>query len=157
MKILHLLPPSLVILLLSPVPALAAASSAEETGTCKPHTWTSPNSKPSLSPLIPWKKPKPASFAVANLGKAKPGEINCRFPGAAPDIVDKCTCAKMACKYQITVEKFFMLNPELDGECGNIEAGVEYCVAGCKICFPPFKFKIQDQDSRFKIQEEKGS
>ena len=37
-----------------------------------------------------------------------------------------------------------MLNQELDGECVNIEPGVEYCVAGCTFALSRFEF------SRFK-------
>ncbi len=69
---------------------------------------------------------------MANLGKAQTNQINYRYPGGTYDNVDSNTCAQLANKYHITLAKFFMLNPELDPDCSNIEPRTDYCVKGCK-------------------------
>jgi hypothetical protein len=62
----------------------------------------------------------------------QPGEINCRHWGMTYDEVDGTTCVKLARKYEITREHFFLLNPSLQKDCSNVQANVMYCVAGCK-------------------------
>jgi len=112
---------SFAILLLPPT------ALTQETGTCKPHTWSASNPK---STPTAWKKNK-ASLSVSNIGKPQTGQVNCRFPGSTPKFVDIDTCARLAARYNITLKKFYMLNPELDAGCGNIEPETDYCVAGC--------------------------
>lgn len=110
---------------------LVTATAAEETGICKPSTWSATDlGIPKSTPAV-WKRNK-KSLSVANIGKPQTGQINCRYPGGTYDDVDSSTCAQLANKYQITLEKLFMLNPELDPNCGNIEPRTDYCVAGCK-------------------------
>jgi hypothetical protein len=110
---------------------LITAIAAEETGICKPSTWSATDlRRPKSTPTV-WKRNR-ESLSVANIGKVQTGQINCRYPGGTYDDVDSNTCAQLANKYQITLEKFFMLNPELDPDCGNIEPRTDYCVAGCK-------------------------
>jgi hypothetical protein len=46
--------------------------------------------------------------------------------------VDAETCASMATKWDITVEKFYELNPRLKDDCKNILPYIRYCVDGCK-------------------------
>lgn len=110
---------------------LVTAIAAEETGICKPSTWSATDlRRPKSTPTV-WKRNK-KSLSVANIGKVQTGQINCRYPGGTYDDVDSNTCAQLANKYQITLEKFFMLNPELHPDCANIEPRTDYCVAGCK-------------------------
>ncbi|KAE9367116.1 carbohydrate-binding module family 18 protein [Stipitochalara longipes BDJ] len=125
---------------------LITAIAAEETGACKPVTWSATDLRgPKSTPTV-WKRNK-QSLSVANIGKAQTGQINCRYPGSTYDDVDSNTCAQLANKYQITLEKFFLLNPELDPDCGNIEPETDYCVAGFieplrafdGLCGPPNK------------------
>ncbi|PMD31861.1 carbohydrate-binding module family 18 [Hyaloscypha variabilis F] len=125
---------------------LITAIADEETGICKPITWSATDlRRPKSTPTV-WERNK-KSLSVANIGKAETGQVNCRYPGGTCDDVDSCTCAQLAHKYQITLKKFFMLNPELDPDCGNIEPRTDYCVAGFieplrafdGLCGPPNK------------------
>ncbi|KAF2820550.1 hypothetical protein CC86DRAFT_459542 [Ophiobolus disseminans] len=58
------------------------------------------------------------------------GQIICRYTLTSPDEVNSNTCTELANKYEITIEKFFFYNPDLDRDCKNIEPNTEYCVAG---------------------------
>lgn len=42
------------------------------------------------------------------------------------------TCAALAIKYKITIEKFFILNLDVDRSCNNLKPNTDYCVKGCK-------------------------
>jgi hypothetical protein len=63
------------------------------------------------------------------------GDLVCRLPGRTYADVNYYTCTQLANKYGITIEKFFMLDPGLDPDCGNIKPYTDYCVAGCKGSF----------------------
>jgi hypothetical protein len=113
---------------------ILSLTAATTTGECKPATWSKSSiqgSKP--TPDVMRIKNKKSSVSVANLGEAKPGEINCRYPGGTSANVDSDTCAQLVKKYQMSsLEVFFMLNPDVDSDCGNIEPYTDYCVHGCK-------------------------
>ncbi|PVI03007.1 carbohydrate-binding module family 18 protein [Periconia macrospinosa] len=57
-------------------------------------------------------------------------EVRCRYNATAPPTVSYYTCTALATKYDISIEKFFLLNPLLDPDCTSIQAGEPYCVAG---------------------------
>jgi hypothetical protein len=38
----------------------------------------------------------------------------------------------MADDNRMSIEKFFMLNPEVERDCGNIRPYTRYCVYGCE-------------------------
>jgi hypothetical protein len=72
-------------------------------------------------------------------GDVAAGEVNCRYTGSTEDMdINYYTCTALAVRYGITIELFFLLNPELHPDCGNIQADTDYCVQGCKmqICLP---------------------
>ncbi|KAM0810033.1 putative CFEM domain-containing protein [Seiridium cardinale] len=56
------------------------------------------------------------------------------LPGHAPDYTPmprkeiRLATSTAAYRYHISIDKFFMLNPELDSDCGNIAPETEYCV-----------------------------
>ncbi|KAI1122882.1 carbohydrate-binding module family 50 [Nemania abortiva] len=109
---------------------LACLSLATATSTCSPWTWTN-DALRTAAPPEPTVTFVPAGPHVANIGGVKTaGDINCRFPGSTYAEVNYYTCAWLAYKYGITIEKFFMLNPGLDPDCGNIKPYTTYCVAG---------------------------
>jgi hypothetical protein len=63
---------------------------------------------------------------------ATSGGINCRMSEVTNSKVDANTCASMAKKWDITVEKFYELNPRLKDDCKNVLPNIRYCVDGCK-------------------------
>jgi len=67
----------------------------------------------------------------------KPGEINCRNWGETYDGVGYWSCNQLAQDYGITIEKFWELNPKLAPDCEGVKEYTQYCVAGCKLRFPP--------------------
>ncbi|OTA97428.1 carbohydrate-binding module family 18 protein [Hypoxylon sp. CO27-5] len=102
---------------------------------CKPSTWTAATLRTGATPSIvanttikSWIRFKSAS--VAAIGSVKPGEVNCRYWGGTYEDVNYYTCTQLANKYDITIEKFFILNPDLDPDCGNIQPNTDYCVDG---------------------------
>lgn len=98
---------------------------------CPPATWQSGpvrSAATTRTPAVTFK----ASASVANLGNAEPGQVNCRYSANTKNDVNCCTCAQLAKRYGITLEVFFMLNPDVNPDCGNIEQNTKYCVAGCK-------------------------
>ncbi|KAH7245072.1 hypothetical protein BKA59DRAFT_454143 [Fusarium tricinctum] len=56
--------------------------------------------------------------------------INCRMSEVTGSKVDAEACASMATKWDITVEKFYELNPRLNNDCKNIVPNIRYCVDG---------------------------
>lgn len=99
---------------------------------CPPATWGSSTLRDIVAtPRIVFNN----SASVARIGgDIKPGEINCRYPGSTYNDVNHDTCTKLAERYGIKLDVFFILNPELDPDCGNIQKYTNYCVAGCKVC-----------------------
>jgi hypothetical protein len=97
---------------------------------CPPATWTQEGlAQPAeATPTIQYK----LSASVAKIGNVSTGEVNCRYWGTTYEDVNCHTCCKLASFYGITVDKFFILNPDVDPDCGNIQQYTKYCVAGCR-------------------------
>lgn len=76
------------------------------------------------------------------------GDLVCRNTGSTYADVNYYTCTQLANKYEITIEKFFMLNPGLDPGCGNIKPYTKYCVAGCKSSSARLDSKIESFANR---------
>lgn len=115
---------------------LTCVSLATATGTCSPWKWTN-DAAQTAAPSAPAAPAKPAvTFVpsgphVANMsGRKAAGELVCRYPANTYADVDHNTCIQLANYYHITIEKFFMLNPGLDFDCGNIKPYTMYCVGG---------------------------
>lgn len=67
-------------------------------------------------------------------GNITAGQVNCRYAGSTEDMdINYYTCTALAIQYGISVENFFLLNPELQPDCGNIQPNTDYCVQGCKM------------------------
>lgn len=118
---------------------LTCVSLATAADTCSPWTWTNEAARTAAPAARP--EPTvtfvPAGSHVANMiaavrPVATAGELVCRYPGRTNADVNYYTCTQLANKYGITIEKFFMLNPGLDPDCGNIQPNTMYCLAGCK-------------------------
>lgn len=62
----------------------------------------------------------------------KPGDINCRRWDQTPSNVGYWTCNDLATTNDITLDKFWELNPGLSPDCEGIKPGALYCVRGCK-------------------------
>jgi hypothetical protein len=56
-------------------------------------------------------------------------EVRYRYNTTASPDVSYYTCTELATKYDISLEKFFLLNPLLDPDCTRIQAGEQYCVS----------------------------
>ena len=72
-----------------------------------------------------------------------PGQIVCRYTLTSPSEVNYYTCTELADRYDITIDKFFQLNPDLDRDCKSIKPNTDYCVAGCefqRFCLGLFRF-----------------
>lgn len=114
---------------------LISLSHATTTGTgeCKPHTWSDEGVSGATAavakPYTPKTTPAVPRIDGANI---QPGQINCRYWGQTHEDVDSNSCLNLAKYYGIKIEKFFMLNPILDPDCGNIRPDTEYCTAGCE-------------------------
>ncbi|KAI1473178.1 carbohydrate-binding module family 50 [Daldinia caldariorum] len=101
-------------------------TAAISTGICSPVTW-----KGTYSATSKTRSPKPQHTRnVVYNSPIQPGEINCRYWGETDDEIDKDTCSYLSRRYQITIDKFFKLNPDLDQDCGNLRPYTEYCVDG---------------------------
>ena len=61
-----------------------------------------------------------------------PGQVVCRYTLTSPAEVNYYSCIELADRYDITIDKFFLLNPDLDRDCKTIKPNTDYCVAGCK-------------------------
>jgi hypothetical protein len=62
-----------------------------------------------------------------------PGEVNCRNWADTEDKVNYYTCTELSDRFHITTDLFFILNPQIEKDCSNIQPRTEYCVAGCKL------------------------
>lgn len=124
-------------------PFLLSLRSVIAADTCQPATWTEPGvaRRAEATPTRSFK----ASRSVANVGSVQPGQINCRLWEATYDDVNYYTCTALADKFSITVDEFFMFNPEIDPDCGNIEPYTKYCVAACET---PLKWPKQSLSFR---------
>lgn len=65
------------------------------------------------------------------------GDIMCRYHASSGDDVNYYTCMDLATTYDISIDKFFELNPSVNANCDNIQASTQYCVKGCK-CLPTY-------------------
>lgn len=98
---------------------------------CQPSTWA-----------LAARHAAPTARAVASKGASvalvgsdngtAPGQVNCRYWTTTGADVNYYTCTQLADKYEIAVETFFALNPDVDAQCGNIQPNTQYCVDGCK-------------------------
>lgn len=77
----------------------------------------------------PTRLPRPASIGA--------GDINCRYDARTYDEVGPDTCARLAERYGIALDKFYVLNPQLAPDCRGIAPNTEYCVRGCKFTPSP--------------------
>ncbi len=73
-----------------------------------------------------------SSAAVPSQAPIQPGEINCRLSYGTWDDVNYYTCTELAEQFGIGLDLFFVLNPGLAPDCGNIQPNTKYCVKGCK-------------------------
>jgi hypothetical protein len=96
---------------------------------CRPANWTQHGLQRAVAtPAVEFK----VSASVGNMGNVLTGEVNCRYWGSTYADVNYYTCTQLAKFYGITNDKFFMLNPDIDPDCGNVQEFTKYCVAGCK-------------------------
>ncbi|KAF3807738.1 hypothetical protein GCG54_00007471 [Colletotrichum gloeosporioides] len=58
------------------------------------------------------------------------GDIVCRYDATTSSTVNYYTCTEISLQYSISVEKFFLLNPDLDRDCETIKPNTTYCVRG---------------------------
>jgi len=128
--------------LLAALGGLLWTSPSAAADDCQPHTWEWDREARAVEtgglaaaepPALP--SEIPARFALTTKHDAeapKPGEINCRLWGRTYDEADYYSCFELAETYGITIEKFWMLNPQLEPDCDGIQPHTEYCVAGCK-------------------------
>lgn len=56
-----------------------------------------------------------------------------RYLGHTDDVVNYYTCKKLVDFYDITIEKFFWLNPSVKLDFSNILPNSVYCVAACEL------------------------
>ncbi|KAI8952346.1 hypothetical protein F4801DRAFT_577509 [Xylaria longipes] len=112
---------------------LTYVSLATAADTCSPWTWAN-NVARTAAPAAtaePTVTFVPSGDHVANIKRATVmGDIVCRFPGRTYADVNYYTCTELANKYEISLKEFFMLNPGLDPDCGNIKPYTVYCVDG---------------------------
>lgn len=120
---------------LSLLPVLCAADD------CVPWTWTWDNVREAAATDAPkpFQRAKITPYANKD-DDPQPGDINCRSYGRVYDNVGYWSCNQLAQTYGITIEKFWMLNPELAPDCEGIQPNTEYCVDGCKSCPLPRAF-----------------
>ena len=97
---------------------------------CQPVTWANANARGQAATM-----PMATMAATAN-DTIQPGDINCRNWDRTFDSVNYYTCTKMADKWLISVDFFFVLNPMLLRDCSNIQTRTLYCVTGCEFCYP---------------------
>lgn len=96
---------------------------------CAPYRWD--DGKPVPSDRPPWPTATP-SVPRHKPGGFQPGDLVCRSWTWGEERVDRGSCAKLAEMYDLTLERFFFLNPELDEACETVRPNTEYCIAGCK-------------------------
>lgn len=106
---------------------LAAATTQEGTGGCKPSTWEPESgSRPDAT-----RKPRPRpTRSVPRRMMLEAGDVNCRYWAQTYEHVDSLTCQEMADQYT-DINTFYELNPILESDCKNIRPFTEYCVGGC--------------------------
>lgn len=105
----------------------------EASNTCQPSTWKQNGVFGRRA------EPTPVPTTTDNgddgddpIPTLKPGDVNCRGWDDAPKEITYYTCQELAERHRITVDAFYILNPELKGDCKNVQPKHEYCVKGCK-------------------------
>ena len=112
---------------LCPVVPFAAADD------CQPSTWAAQDDIHVLGAATSPPGPKITRHAESkNPKNVGPGDVNCRFWVPTGEDVNYYTCTELAEKYEITVEKFFELNPDVKDDCSNLKPNTEYCLDGCE-------------------------
>ncbi|KAG8668223.1 hypothetical protein FPOAC1_007600 [Fusarium poae] len=81
-----------------------------------------------VSPAVSKDECQPSTWKLSSALRV--GDINCRMSQVAGPKADVNTCATMARKWDITIDKFYDLNPRLNGDCKNILPNIRYCVDG---------------------------
>lgn len=74
-----------------------------------------------------------ATIVLTTIVSGEIGDIVCHYTTVSPSAVNYYTCFDLASKYEITIEKFFLLNPSVDVDCDTIDPETEYCVRGCEL------------------------
>lgn len=121
----------LIFLVLLTPPSSARVLADGDQVNCQSITWE--KAKDKVQPTSISGRPRPSfTPSVPEKRFVEPGDINCRNWGRTYDKVDYAACVKVAQGYGITMEKFFMLNPILEGSCKDLKPYTKYCVAGCK-------------------------
>ena len=69
--------------------------------------------------------------SLTSTGNVAVGDVNCRYDARTEANVSNATCAQLATKYGVALDKFFVLNPLLETDCSNIQPDTDYCVEGC--------------------------
>ncbi|KAF2276515.1 uncharacterized protein EI97DRAFT_377374 [Westerdykella ornata] len=70
------------------------------------------------------------ALAIVAANEVVPGEVVCRYNATTGPEVNYYTCTLLSLKYQLTVDKFFELNPSVDRDCEGIKPNTDYCVRG---------------------------
>ncbi|KAI1111929.1 carbohydrate-binding module family 50 [Nemania sp. NC0429] len=105
----------------------ASLALATTTGTCKPWTWTNSNLVArAAEPTVTF---VPSGDHIFKAGAAVvAGDLVYRDTGWTYADVSSSTYNELADRYEIPLEVFFILNPGLDRDCGNIKPYTIYCV-----------------------------
>lgn len=80
-------------------------------------------------------EPTPSAVVTPFANKSAsvaPGDIVCRSWAQTYDNVGYWSCKELADKFGITLDKFWLLNPQLAPDCKGVKSNTEYCVAGCE-------------------------
>ncbi|KAH7037563.1 uncharacterized protein B0I36DRAFT_345658 [Microdochium trichocladiopsis] len=118
-----------LMLLLPFLPFLIPVEAEPGTGTCAPVTWTNEVKPGETRPPPPPSRRFQLTDRKGNV--PLPGEVNCRYSGWSGSQVDASTCAQLATKYKVGLDKFFELNrSRVSAGCGDIKPQTEYCMAG---------------------------
>ena len=104
----------------------------EEEEGCAPYQWENPDAAPNV---VSYSRPKITQSPRKHL-RPQAGDIHCRYWTETYAEVSPDSCSRLAQTHQITLEKFWMLNPELAPSCEGIAPYTEYCVAGCESSTP---------------------
>ena len=123
-------PPTGISILLSGLWCLLFLSCVSADDDCKPAAW---GMKRAIGVDIDDFASATARPTPIQRRPVEVGEINCRLWSFGQKEVNYYTCTKLSDKYEIEVETFFMLNPDIKLDCSNVEPATRYCVRGCKL------------------------
>lgn len=101
---------------------------------CQPLPWLNDNDQVALADttVISVSEPTVTEIRIVSTGYVVPGEVNCREQTTTGGTVGCCTCAQISYHYAMLDGLFFLLNPTVTRNCGNIKPNTPYCVDGCK-------------------------